>query len=242
MRVVVGSGLALLLALSSGIARGDDGTKDDVKKRLDALISLDVNNKPFDEVLDIIRERSQLNIILENEARDKIVEQGENVSIKLDNVKLRSAMKLVLAQKNLGAIYRGGALVVMPKENIKKKVYVKIYNIQDLLMTIPDFVAPKMNPVAGMSSGSGASLFGGNETGGGGGTFGMTLTIAEEPRENKIEDTFIKDMIRNNTGAGAWDENENANIDIANGMLVITQTRGVHDEVQKMLIMLRQLR
>ncbi|OHB76502.1 MAG: hypothetical protein A2Z34_01070 [Planctomycetes bacterium RBG_16_59_8] len=228
----------VFLMVSPAAADEQDQVKEDLKVKLDSSVSLEFKEKPMEEVLDHIRRMKGINIAVDPTAREKLAELGENVSIKLDDVKTRTALKFILGQKDLSAVYRSGALVVLPKDQVKKSVHVKIYYIHDLLMSIQDFNPPKITPMSSMSGGGGT--FG--EVGGGGPVFGLTLTIEDDPRESKLEDDFVLNMIRNNTGGDSWTENENTNMTISNGMLVITQTKKVHEEIQKVLGAMRLLR
>lgn len=238
MKGMIAGVVVLAAVFVCGMAQTGSNDKEEVQSKLDNRITLSVKDKPFDEVITEIREKSNINIMVDPKAKDKLVEVGENVTVKLENVKIRSALKLILGQKSLAGVYRGGSIVIITKEELKKKVTVKIYYVSDLLMPIRDFTDAKLMPLS-TGSGSGGGGFGE----GGGAITGATFQIDEEPKEQKMEDTLIVNMVKNNTGGDSWTENEeNTSIDIKNGMLIVSQTPKVHVEIDKMLKVMRMMR
>ena len=70
----------------------------------------------------------------------------------------------------------------------------------------------------------------------------MGVTILEEPKPPPVDEDFMVQLIRENTGSGSWDSNPKAAINLTNGMLVVSQTPSVLREVDALLGKLGQYR
>jgi hypothetical protein len=49
-------------------------------------------------------------------------------------------------------------------------------------------------------------------------------------------------MVKENTGDRSWEENPNASVTLANGMLLVSQSRRVHEEIRRLIGLLRQFK
>ena len=49
-------------------------------------------------------------------------------------------------------------------------------------------------------------------------------------------------MVKQNTGDKSWDENPNASISLTNGILVVSQSKRVHEEIKRFVNLLRQFK
>ena len=49
-------------------------------------------------------------------------------------------------------------------------------------------------------------------------------------------------MVQANTGDNSWDELPNASLTLNNGILVVSQSRRVHGEIQRLINLLRQFK
>lgn len=219
------AGAAGLWAQESGEA---DPRKQSVLSKLNTLrISVDFNATPLDDALAFMRDFSGLNLVLDAEVSQKLTEDQLKVTLKVKDLLLKSVLKLMLASRDLTAMYREGVILIVPKGRIDKSVSLQIYDVRDLLVKLQDFPGPKVELVS-------------PSAGGGGPLTGATFTL-EEPKST-ITEEFITEMVKQNTGDKTWDENPNASITLANGMLVVSQSRRVHEEVKRMIGLLRQFK
>ena len=70
---------------------------------------------------------------------------------------------------------------------------------------------------------------------------GATFTL-EDPKPPVVDEDFMVQIVKENTGGGSWESNSKAAITLANGMLVISQTPPVIREVERLLQLLGQYR
>ena len=67
---------------------------------------------------------------------------------------------------------------------------------------------------------------------------GATFTI-DEPHTIISED-FLVEMIKLNTGDRSWDENQTTSVSLTRGLLLVSQSRRVHEEIRQLINLLRQ--
>lgn len=185
-------------------------------------ISVDFQALPLEDALSYIRDVTGINIVLDNEVRSRSPEELA-VTLQVKDLLLKSVLKLMLNLKGLTALYEEGVLKVVPKGKINKSVTTQIYDVRDLLFKIRDFPGPKVELTSSGQSGTPLS--------------GATFTLDEEPKSTITED-FLTEMIQQNTGGDSW--SENASVTLSNGLLIITQSGRVHQEVKRLLQLLRQ--
>ncbi len=203
----------------------DDPRKQEILNRLSSMkIDLDFADTPLADVLDFIRDFAQINLVMDPRTAEQAAGDDMKVTIKVRELALKSALKLILQSKGLTAVYRDGVLLVLPQEEAKKSVVLRIYDVRDLLAQIQDFPGPvvELKPP-------------GQE--GGGGISGATFSLEES--KSIITEDFLTEMIKTHTGGGDWDSNPSASIQLSNGLLMVTQTKGVHAEVEVLLGKLR---
>ena len=177
-------------------------------------------------LLNVVREFSGLNMVVDATVYEELSEDDLMVTIRVKDLLLKSVLKLMLEMKNLTAIYKEGVLLIVTKGSaVHTKTTTQIYDVRDMLFAIRDFPGPKVELTAPGAGGTPLT--------------GATFSLDEEPTSTITED-FLVDIIQENTGGGSWDENENASVTLANGLLIVTQTTKVHKEVKRLLQLLRQ--
>ena len=204
---------------------GTTSRQEEIAAKLGQIkISLDFSDAALPDVLDFVRSFSGIDFFIDPKVRERLNDEQMKVTMKVNDLPLRSALRLMLNGKGLTAVYREGVLVVVPKEEAEKNVALRIYDVRDLLMKIEDNPGPviELKPP--------------------GQTTGMQgIVITLEPEHPPPSPEFIVDMIKNNCGAGSWD-NPNASITLNGGLLMVNQTPRVHAEVARMIEKLRQYR
>ncbi|HZN61386.1 MAG TPA: hypothetical protein VFC90_03175 [Planctomycetota bacterium] len=221
---------AAAIAMIGGTALAQESGADPVKRLRDKLatmkISLDFNNAKLDEVIAYFQEYSGLNFHLDPDARSKDGEESK-VTLKLKDVTLRTALKLVLNPRDLGCVYRDGVIVIATKAKLGSQTVTRVYDVRDLLFRLRDFAGPRVELT--VPGGAGAALA------------GASFTLEEEPK-GEITEEFLTDLIKTNTGERSWDDNSAASITQFNGLLVISQSKPVHEEIRRLLDLLRQFK
>jgi len=230
--LALSAGIAALAVPPASASPAPDGRpatprREEIESKLSNVkISLEFADAPLAEVLDFIRSFSGIDFFIDPKVREKVGDDQLKVSLKVKDVPLRSALRLILGTKNLTAVYREGVLVVVPKEEADKEVVLRIYDVRDLLMKIEDNAGPVID------------LRPPGQKGGTGGVPGVIFDISEKPP--LVTEEFIVEMVKKNCGGASWETNPNATVTLNNGLLMVSQTPRVHAEVLRLIGMLRQ--
>src|SRR5947209_966752 len=96
-----------------------DAGQDAIRQALEQTLTLEFAEQPLPIALAQLSEQTKLNIVLD---RASLMQQGQDpnelpVSVRLKDVKLRSGLRALLAQHNLGYASLGDALLVTTKDN-----------------------------------------------------------------------------------------------------------------------------
>jgi type II secretory pathway component GspD/PulD (secretin) len=217
-----------VLALAQEGGNEADPQRSEILNKLNTMrISVDFKDQTLDDALGFLRDFSGLNLVVDAEVYTKVSEDQLKVTLRVKDLLLKSTLKLMLNARELTATYKDGVILIVPKSKVDKAVTLQIYDVRDLLVKIPDFVGPKVELVS-PTAGAGGPLA------------GAQFTI-DEPRSTITED-FITEMVKSNTGDRSWDENPNASITLANGMLIVSQSGRVHGEIKRLINLLRQFK
>src|SRR5688572_29502598 len=218
-----------VVALAGSAAAQENPGGDSVRRVKDRLastkITLDFNNARLDEVIAYFQEYSGLNIHLDGDARKDGEE--DKITIKIKDVSLKTALKLILNPRDLGCVYQDGVLVIKSKSKLGSMTVTRVYDVRDLLFRLRDFAGPRVELT--VPGGAGAALA------------GASFTLEEEPK-GELTEEFLLDLIKTNTGDRSWDDSSNTSINQINGLLVISQSKPVHEETRLLLDLLRQFK
>ena len=231
----VAAGLVLALFSAPAWAQGSsqrlDPKKQEILNKLQNMkVDLNFENAPFQDVISYVRDLSGLNIVISAEVGENLSDDQLTVTLKVKELRLKSALKIVLGSRDLTATYKDGVILIIPKDSERNvSVHLQLYDVRDLLVKIRDFPGP----VVELASPADAAALAGPLT-------GATFSL-EEP-ESIITEDFIVEMIQANTGDSSWDELPNASLTLNNGILVVSQSRRVHGEIQRLINLLRQFK
>jgi len=221
-------GILALPALAQEGTSETDPRKQEVLNKLNTMrVTVDFSNSTLEEAISYLRDFTNLNIIVDAEVYKNQSEDQLKVTLKVKDLLLKSVLKLMLNSRELTAMYKEGVVLIVPKGKIDKAVTLQLYDVRDLLVKIQDFAGPKVELVS-------------PSKGGGGPLTGATFTL-EEPRST-ITEEFITEMVKQNTGDKSWDENPNASINLTNGVMVVSQSKRVHEEIKRFINLLRQFK
>ncbi|MBI2901653.1 MAG: hypothetical protein HYY17_15830 [Planctomycetes bacterium] len=199
-------------------SQGQDG-RDATAAKLETLrVSVDFRETPIEDAMEFLRQHGGLNIVVSPRVHES--RPDARVTLKLRHVSLKSALKIALGSLDLGATFRDGAIVVVPKEELRGAAVVRVYDVRDILLRLQDFPGPKVE-LAVKDSGI------------------KPIIDIDEPKTAVPED-FLLEMLRASTGGGSWEEG--ASVAVVNGLLVVTQTKAVHGEIGRFLDLMRQFK
>jgi|SRR4051812_42283099 len=221
-------GVLALPALAQEGTNETDPRRQEVLNKLNTMrVTVDFTNSTLEEAISYLRDFTNINIIVDAEVYKNQSEDQLKVTLKVKDLLLKSVLKLMLTSRELTAMYKEGVVLIVPKGKIDKAVTLQLYDVRDLLVKIQDFAGPKVELVS-------------PSKGGGGPLTGATFTL-EEPRST-ITEEFITEMVKQNTGDKSWDENPNASINLTNGVMVVSQSKRVHEEIKRFINLLRQFK
>jgi type II secretory pathway component GspD/PulD (secretin) len=210
------------------------------------------------EVINRFRTLTGLNIVPNWQALDAAgIAKDTEVTLNLKDVKFEKALQLILDEVGSGETLLtfeidDGVVQISTKEDLSRKTVTRVYNVQDLLITVPTFRGRTINldqvgqnsqqggmgggryvkGQGGASSGQGGMFQGGGaqeDLGGGGGP---------NPLEPIIE------LIRATIDPESW-RSAGGNIpdpQTLNQQIIVTQTSSAHGELRDLLQQLRRAR
>lgn len=195
--------------------------------------------------------------------RPQTEQMDNDVTLELQDVTLKKAFKLVLAQKNLTAVYHHGAVFIVPEAE-GRDLQIRTYDVRDLQHEITDFYADhgefsliaiysedEQNPASDTDF-SDPPEGTGNSDSYGSDRYGSTPQQPETdrdystPDQDEQEGRFtgdqrIAELIRNNLGSSKkW--KGKPSIKIMDGFLVVKQTPEMHQRIMVLLGRMRQLK
>src|SRR5205814_8107609 len=121
----------MTLMLAAVLALAQDNMKGEVESKLNNIkVTLDFQNTPIDAVVDYLREISGMNIFVDSKVRDKAI----IVTLKVNEISLKSIFGLVLKPHNCDVLFKDGVLMLMTKEDVADKTMkMQIYDCRDIL-------------------------------------------------------------------------------------------------------------
>jgi hypothetical protein len=218
--------MPILAAISLALVPQDEPREASPLSRLTSMhISVDFTQTTLPEAIDYFREATDLNFHIDA----KVAKAGDiRITARLKQVRVVSALRLILAQHDLAAVLRDGIVVVTPRAEVERKVVTFAYDIRDLDFSIRDFPGPRIELEPRPSGEAGPEV---------------KFVLFDGPATPPSREEGILELIRASTGGTTWDDNPHAKIQIApNGLLLVTQSIGVHQEVERLLKSLRNRR
>ncbi len=204
-----------------------DPKKQEILNKLNnQRITVDFNGASLDDALNYIRDMTNINIVVDAEVHAKLSEDQLKIYLKVKELLLKSALKLMLQAKELACTYKEGVLVIMSRDKAGTSVVTRVYDVQDLLLKLQDFPGPKVE--LAVPSG-GTPLTG-------------AMFAFEAEQKSPISLEFIAELVKSSTGEKSWEENPNATVTLMNGLLIVTQTKKIQTEVERLLNSLRQFK
>lgn len=234
--------------------------------RLDA----DYDGVDFNKVLDDLRKRFDLNILVNWTALDAVgIARNKRTEIHLKQVTLDTMLNNVLAiiggdDTELGFCPMNGIIVISTKEDLARRTIKRVYDVSDLLGSQYELRRFANTPIlrlqlAGGETTGGAAVAsipppqpkGGTGGGGsaGGGLFGGGGGVSRAPEPAAQAATFVDvdrivELIETTVDPESWRE-AGGNIGSVRpfgGSLIVVQTASAHQEIDELLTLLRECR
>src|SRR5262245_1136133 len=126
---------AILLMAAVGAA-GD--SREDVSRKLETKISIDLRRARVADALEMFRSATGLNFVAIDGAET-------TVNLTVTDLSARSALRLLLAPADLGAVFENGAVVIRSRQSLAGAVVLKIYDVRALMAKIQDFPGARLD-------------------------------------------------------------------------------------------------
>lgn len=186
----------------------------------------------LEEAIEFLQDMSGANIHVNWRALETVnITRETPVTLRMSPMPLRKLLKYVLTEadgQNLTTFYADdGVIEVTTREMADRQLITKVYPVEDLLLTIPNFTDPptfQLQPAQTSGSGgggSGQSLLGSGTT-----TEENTQTTKNARGQELVQlvmDTVQPDVWRENGGV--------ASIRFFRGRLIVTAPRSVHEQI-----------
>ncbi len=217
---------------------------------------------PFEEVIEKIRALTNLNIVPNWSALEAAaVEKDAEVSLRLNNVSFDKVLDLILDEVGAGEVELAyviddGVISISTREDLSRKTKTLVYNVQDLLISVPTFrgqpitldqLGQQGDQPGGIAGGRFIEGGGGGAGGGGGqGLFGGGGQQDDDELDQQDEDPLepIIDLIQATIDPESWREagGNVGSISSLQQQLIVTQTTTAHNHLRDLLRQLRQAR
>lgn len=194
--------------------------KQAVNAALDQEITLDFQDTDLVDVISFLQRITSVNFVI-----DPAVIAGGGVppvTLKVDAMKLRYVLDYVMRLTNLNYSIRDQAIYVSNAQGLRGDVYMKMYDIRDLLQGLTQFPGPDLDiPEPG---GTGSRLL---------------APVADDAPPEIAE--FV-DIVQRVVAPTTWAADSGASIEEYQGSMVVNQSIEVHKQVEELLRQLRNQR
>jgi type II secretory pathway component GspD/PulD (secretin)/tetratricopeptide (TPR) repeat protein len=217
----------------------------------------------FSDVIDFLRDVSGANIFVNWKSLEAAgIDRNTPVSASLRNVKFSKALNVILdsvggGQTKLGYTIDEGVITISTADDLSKNVVVRVYDIRDLIVNIPDFTnAPQFSLDASQNQGGGGGG-GSGQLGQGGSGGGLNVTNSlfagggqqlnqqrnQGPTRQDLVDAITK-LIEDTVATDTWKDNGGSvgALRELEGQLIVTQTPENHRQLINLLEQLREER
>ncbi len=218
--------------------RGRGGSTMSAEERIEAALDqplkapLDFTEMPLIEILDTLQEEYDIPIMFDNAALDEVaISPEQEVTVNLRNITLRSALNLMLKQpelQDLTYVIDSEVMLITTIDRANATLTIRMHRVDDL-----DLFGDTPSGGRGGTSGG----FGG----GSGGRGGAVDKVIAHPQVY----SSLVGAITTCVHPDCWQANDTGEGELVllkPGILVVTNTRRVQDEVERFLDQLRRVK
>ncbi|MEM1108112.1 MAG: hypothetical protein AAGH99_05410 [Planctomycetota bacterium] len=229
---------------------GESEANRETALRLKKIVPISFDANPLESVIGFIRETTGANIFVNWPALtdEAGVEQDQPISLTLNNVPADKALELVLQQASASSGFGepinfsiiDGVVTISTAEDLKRSTDLRVYDIRDLLVQVPNFTdAPEFSLEDALEGGGG-----GDGGGGGGSIFGEDNDDDTEDEEITREELILQITELIEETVGTIDEwvDEESTVRELNSNLIIKTTPENHRQINTLLAQLRETR
>lgn len=120
----------------------------DLDRRLDTKVSLDLPKARLSDALEVFRGATGLNFAA--------IDVGDpEIRIVVNDLSVRSALKLILASREMTAAFEDGAVVIRNRKGVAARMVLRIHDVRALQVRLRDFPGPRVDLAGGGRMGVG---------------------------------------------------------------------------------------
>jgi len=231
-------------------SEGDRATRQLLQR---PLLGVDFQELQFQKAIQWLTDSTGANITVNWTALEAAgINKDALVTLHLKNVKFETVLRQLLDVAGgvtpLGYVIEDGVIKISTKEDLAKNTITRTYDINDLMVRVPNFAAPELdlNSTSSCNSGgnSGGGLFGGGSSSSSNGSSSSNNGGEENiPTKSEIVQKLIT-MISTSVDPDSWREPLGSgtvgSISEIQGQLVITQTQENHARIAELISRLRE--
>jgi type II secretory pathway component GspD/PulD (secretin) len=122
----------------------------EIEHKLLDPVTFDFKDTPIKEIIDDLRDWTQLNIVIDQPALDdEAISLSRPLSIKLDNVMAKTALDMVLHQAHLIYVIQGEVVLITTEAHSRGKLVQTTYQVADLVIPIDNQTLPNSTNMDG---------------------------------------------------------------------------------------------
>jgi hypothetical protein len=202
---------------------------------LNQRIDVDCVEMPLKDLFSLLQEKTGIQFLLKTKKLDEAsVSPDTPITKSLKQVRLSTALDLLLNDLELTYIEKDGLILITTPEDAESNLEVRVYGCRDLLSIVKDADAnPNSSPQRPAGILSEAQPSGTPQPGGG--------NMSPKPSPPKTKQELLLRVVTSNVASGSWAEGGGPGaITEYGGLIVITQTAEVHKQVERLFDMLRE--
>ncbi len=188
----------------------------DIRRKLEKKVNFEFVQAPLSAAINFLQQVSDVNMII-----DPAVKAGgeKPITLKMTQASLKLALDWILKLAGLDYELRDNAVFISTPNNLRPDTKMQIYDIQDLILAIPDFPGPDMDLQANQA--------------------GALPVFQNQPAQAQNDEAAIVAMIKQRIRPDTWGPNQGTSIEPRNGKLVVVQRPEVHRMISSLLSDLR---
>ena len=214
------------------------------------ITSVDFQEQPLENVIKWLRDVMQADLTVNwVELESAGIGKDTTVTLHLRDKKFETVLKQLLEMAGgatpLGYVLEDGVILISTREGLAKNTLIRTYDINDLLVRVPNFVGPDMNLNMGSDTSSNGTSGSGNAIADPWANNTDNAGEGNIPTKDELTQQIMT-MITTSVDPDSWREPWGAGtvgsltVLPSQGQLVITQTQENHDLIADMLKSLRE--
>jgi len=135
-----------IISIEEDLAAEESATEKEIKRKLELPYSIGFDGQTLSEALKQLHSLTGITFVISKEGVDGGAGDKPIKLDRLDDTPVKNLLPLILLnlEGDYGFAIKEGAIMIGPKASLKKKEYLRFYEISDIIQVHPDFKAPKL--------------------------------------------------------------------------------------------------